>query len=99
MGIFVYIKTSSQKHIFVRNVNNNDSHQQKKKCTFLYIQQKKNIEKRLYIYKKPHTLQKARQFALRFIHKRPYTLRYMIFHEIFEIGIYIYTKSMTFCVS
>ena len=33
-----------------------------------------------------------------FIHKKPDTLRCVIFHEIFEIGIYIYTKSMTLCV-
>ena len=43
-----------------------------------------------FIYKKLDTLQKVRQFALHFyIHKKPDTLRYTIFHEIFGIGIYI----------
>ena len=46
----------------------------------------------IYIYKKPENLQKARQFALRFIHKKPYTLGYAIFHEIFVFHIYLNTK-------
>ena len=46
-----------------------------------YIQKKqKNCE----TYKKI-----ARQFPLHFIYKRQCTLRYRIFHEIFELGIYI----------
>ena len=44
----------------------------------------------LYKYiQKLDTFQKARQFELSFIHKKPDTLRYAIFHESFEIGIYI----------
>ena len=34
----------------------------------------------LYMYKKPETSKKARQFALRFIYKNPDTLRYTVFH-------------------
>ena len=64
--VFLYIKTSRQKNIFVHmNENCNDSHHQKTTCTVLYIQRQK-IAKRLYIYKNPDTLQKVRQFALRF---------------------------------
>ena len=42
-----------------------------------------------FIYKKPDTFQKARNFRYVFRYKKPYTLRYGIFHEIFEVGIYI----------
>ena len=42
------------------------------------------------------TLQKSRQFALRFIHKNPDTLCYTIFHENIGICIYIYKKHDTF---
>ena len=41
---------------------------------------------------------KSKKKLIGFFHKKPDTLRYAIFHEILEIGIYIYTKSMTFCV-
>ena len=65
---------------------------------------------RFYIYKRQKKLQKEytksqtlckKQDNLRhvFIHKKPDTLRYTIFYEIFEIGVYIYTKSMTLCVT
>ena len=57
---------------------------------YIYIKQKK--EKRLYIY-----TQKSRHFCV-FIHRNSDTLRYVIFHEIFEIDIYIYTKSLTLCI-
>ena len=36
----------------------------RQRARFIYTRSKK-VEKRLYIYKKPDTLQKARQFALR----------------------------------
>ena len=44
-------------------------------------------------------IQEAWHFALQdvFIYKKEDTLRYPIFHEIFEVG--IYTKSMTLCVT
>ena len=44
---------------------------------------------KVFIYKNPETFQKARQFVLRYIYIKRYTLRYAIFHEIFEVGIYI----------
>ena len=47
------------------DVENNDSHKRKIMCTFIYTKNQK-IEKRLYIYRKRDTFQKARQFALRF---------------------------------
>ena len=64
----------------------------------LYIQRAKKT-KRLYVYTKIQTLCK-KQDNLRyvFIHKKPSTLRYAIFHEIFESSIYIYMQSMTLCV-
>ena len=51
---------------------------------------KKNAN-RLYIFKKPDTLQKARQFALRFYSQKAthFTIRY--FHDFF-IVIYIYIQ-------
>ena len=77
----------------------NYSHQQKTSCTFLYIPKAKNCETFIYKYKKPATLQKARQFALSFYSQksRHFTLRG--FHENFQIGIFIYTKSMIFCAT
>ena len=54
----------------------------------LYTQKAKML-RNIFIYKNPDTFQKARQFLLRFIYKKPYTLRYGISHEIFEVGIYI----------
>ena len=52
-----------------------------------------------FIYKKHDTSQKARQFAIRFYIQKPGTLRYAIFHGIFEIcggggGIYSIKKTM-----
>ena len=55
--------------------------------------------KRLYIYKKLDNLQKQDNLCYVFIHKNPDTLRQAIFHENFEIGIHINTKSMTLCVT
>ena len=72
----------------------------------LYIQESKNLLI-VFIHKKPDTLQKARQFPLSFHIKKLDTLRYVIFHEIFEVDIFIqnhdtfryviflYTKSQT----
>ena len=41
------------------------------------------------IYKNIDTLEKARQFASRFIYKKLDTLRYAIYNENFEVGIYV----------
>ena len=54
----------------------------------IYIQIGEKLQNNL-IYKKIDTLQKARQFASRFIYKKPDTLRYVICHEISEVGIYV----------
>ena len=81
------------------NVNNNDPHQKKTTCTFLYIQKEKKIQN-VYIYKKPDTSKENKKICVTFFkYKKPDTLRYAIFHEIFEIGIYIYRKRMTLCVT
>ena len=68
--------------------------------TFLYIQKAKKM-KRLYIYicKNPDTLIKTRQFVIRVYSQKARRLRFAIFHEIFEIGIYICTKRMTLFVT
>ena len=66
---------------------------------------------RLYIYKKQKNsetiiyTQKARYFSksktipLTFLFTKCRTLYVTRFHDFFEIGIYIYTKSMTLCVT
>ena len=43
----------------------------------------------VFIYKKPHTFQKARQFPLRFYLQKALYLMLRDFHENFEVGIYI----------
>ena len=55
--------------------------------------------KRFYMYKQSHTVQKAKQLALRFYTQKARNFTLRDFHEIFEIGIYIYTKSMPLCVT
>ena len=56
--------------------------------TFLYTQKAKNCE--TFLYPKSQTLFKKRDnFRYVFIYQKLYTLRYGIFHEIFEVGIYI----------
>ena len=63
------------------------------RARFYIYKMQKNCETLMYIQKKPDTFQKARQFALRFYSQTPDTLRYAIFHDFFEIGIYIYRKT------
>ena len=54
-----------------------------------YSRQKaKKIAKR-FIYKKPDTFQKARQFPLRFCIQKAIYLTLRDFHEIIELGIYM----------
>ena len=64
-----------------------------RQCPRFYIYKKQKKTKRLYIYTKIQTLNKN-QDNLRnvFIHKKPDTLLYAIFHEIFEIDIYVYIQ-------
>ena len=80
-------------------VDYNFYHQLKTTCTFFICKKNKKIAKRLYIYKNPDTFQKTKKLRYVFIHKNPDTLRYAIFHDFFKTGIYIYTKSMTICVT
>ena len=54
-------------------------------CTVLYIQ--KNVQR--FIYKKLDTLQKARQFPLRFYIQKERHFTLHDFHENFEVGVYI----------
>ena len=54
----------------------------------LYTQKAKKL-RNIFIYKKPDTFQKARQFALDFVYlKKSIHLTLRDFHEIFEVGIY-----------
>ena len=60
---------------------------------YLYKKQN-NRETFLYIFTKSHTLFKNKDnLRYIFIDKKPDTLPYTIFHEMIEIGIYIYPKS------
>ena len=43
----------------------------------------------VFIYKKPDTFQKARQFPLRFYIQKAVHFTLRDFHEIFEVGIYM----------
>ena len=56
----------------------------------LYTQKAKKLWK-IFIYKKPDTFQKARQFPLRFYIQKAIDLTLRDFREIFEVGIYIQT--------
>ena len=57
-----------------------------RECYYIYEKQKN--AKCLYIYAKSHILfKKQDNFRYVFIDKKPYTLRYAIFLENFEIGI------------
>ena len=73
---------------------------------FIYTKGKKG---NVFIYKNLDTSQKARQFPVRFDIQKSRPLLYAIFHEMFEVGIYIknhdtlcyvtflYTKRQTLC--
>ena len=54
----------------------------------LYTKKAKKL-RNVFIYKMPHTFQKARQFLLRFYIQKAIHLTLRDFHEIFEVGIYI----------
>ena len=53
----------------------------------LYTKSKKF--RNVFIYKKPDTFQKARQFPLRFYIQKSIHLTLRDFHEDFQVGIYI----------
>ena len=54
----------------------------------LYTKKQKKL-RNVFIFKKPHTFQKARQFPLRFYIQKAVHLTLRDFHENFEVGIYI----------
>ena len=54
----------------------------------LYTQKAKKLCT-TFIYKKPETFQKARQFPLRFYIQNAIHFTLRDFHEIFEVGIYV----------
>ena len=66
---------------------------------YIYTKIRKNPKNYIYIYIKPDTFQKARQFALRFYSQKVRHFRLRGFHDFFEIDSYIYTKIMTLCVT
>ena len=57
----------------------------------IYTKRKNNCKTFIYIFKNPDTLQKARQFALRFIHIKQDTLRYAVFMKFLKLE-FIYTQ-------
>ena len=78
-----------RKKIFLYiNLNCSDYHQRKTTCTFIYIQKAKKCE--TFIHTKSQILcKKQDNFHYAFIYKKTDTLRYVIFHENFGIGIRI----------
>ena len=65
----------------------------------LYIQKLRKTRKLyIYIYKELETFKNQENLRYIFINKKPHTLRYALFHEIFETGIYIYTKASPFAL-
>ena len=72
----------------------------KRKRARSYIYKKQFFcENFIYIYKKHDNFQKARQFPLLFYSQKAWHFTLRDLHDFFEIGIYIYTKSMTICVT
>ena len=69
------------------NENYDDFHHRKTTRTFIYTKRKK-IAKR-FLYKKPDTFQKARQFPLRFYIQKAIHLTLRDLHENFQVYIYI----------
>ena len=70
------------------NENFDDSHHRKTTRTLIYTKKQKNFPN-VFIYKKPDTFQKAKQFSLRFCIQKAIHLTLRDFHEMFEVGIYI----------
>ena len=77
---FTVYKTFCKNILFLFiNENYKDFRWRKTTCTFSYVKKSKTLLS-IFIYKNPDTLQKARQFALRFfICKKPDTLRHASF--------------------
>ena len=62
---------------------------------FLLTRIKQKNDTFIYINKKTDTLQKARQVELHFYSQKSRHFTIRVLYDIFEISIYIYTKSMT----
>ena len=60
----------------------------KRQLARLFTQKAKKL-RNVFMYKKPDTFQKARQFPLRFYIQKSIHLTLWYFHEIFEVGIYL----------
>ena len=91
-------KNVSQKNCSLYiNENYNDWHQKKTTCTFLYIHKEKKLLNVSY-KKNQDTLQKARQFPLRFYDQkaRQFSLRDFPWKR---WSWHLYTKIITFCVT
>ena len=71
------------------NENYDDCHYRKPTSTFILYTQKVKIITECFIYKKPDTFQKARQFPLSFYIQKAIHLTLLDSHENFELGIYI----------
>ena len=69
------------------NENYDDCHHQKITRTFTYTKSQKTAKR--FIYKKPDTFQKARQFPLCFYVQKAIHLTLRDFHYFFEVGIYM----------
>ena len=84
--LFCLYKNVSQKNWFLyMDENYDDCHHQKTTRTCTNTKSKK-IEN-VFIYKKPDTFQKARQFPLRFYIQKPYTWRYGIFMKFLKLAL------------
>ena len=69
------------------NKNYDDCHHRKTTRMFIYTKAKQL--RTVFIYKKPDTLQKSRQFRLRFYIQKAIHLTLREFHEIFEVRTYM----------
>ena len=69
------------------------------RARFYINKTQKTWETFIFVYKSHNFFENKVNLCYVFIHKKPHTLLYAIFHEIFEIGIHIYTKSITLFVT
>ena len=70
------------------NVNYNDHHQQNTTCTVIYIYKAIKL-RNVYLYINQTLCKNQDNSQYVFVYENTDTLRYAIFHEILEIGIYI----------
>ena len=94
----LYKNFSQKKEFLYKNVNNNDSYKRNTMCTFLCMQKAKQWQNvHIYIQKSRH-FSKIKTICVTFYSQKSTHFTLGHFHEIFGIGIYIYTKRMTLCV-